>query len=156
VAAGRVPGVFAHHRAVDGAWQAPLGEGAGEGGLGRHVRRALPAAQPARGRGRPQEAHERRRRRDVPHGLGQERQTKAERAVLCLRDIEDVPTDEVARMLGLRPGTVRTQIASARRKVIEFCRTALHGRDKHDKHRHTDPNGQVGFTAKHNHQRRFR
>jgi RNA polymerase sigma-70 factor (ECF subfamily) len=59
--------------------------------------------------------------------------TKAERMALCLRDIEGMPTDEVARLLDLRPGTVRSQIAAARRKVMEFCRSTLHRRGERDR-----------------------
>ncbi len=45
----------------------------------------------------------------------------AERSALVLRDLEGLNTEEVARILGVRPGTVRSQISSARTKVQDFC-----------------------------------
>lgn len=39
-----------------------------------------------------------------------------ERAALMLRDVEDVPAQEVARILGCTPATVRSHIANARTK----------------------------------------
>ena len=53
--------------------------------------------------------------------------TPGERAALTLRDMEGLSTDETARILGLKPGTIRTQIASARHKVKNFCQRVLHG-----------------------------
>lgn len=44
-----------------------------------------------------------------------------ERAALVLRDLEGFSTDEVARMLGVRPVTIRSQAAAARAKVQAFC-----------------------------------
>lgn len=48
-----------------------------------------------------------------------------ERAALVLRDLEGLTSEEVARILGSRPGTVRAQIASARSKIREYCRKVL-------------------------------
>ncbi len=45
----------------------------------------------------------------------------AERSALVLRDLEGLRTEEVARILGVRAGTVRSQISSARTKVQAFC-----------------------------------
>jgi RNA polymerase sigma-70 factor (ECF subfamily) len=45
----------------------------------------------------------------------------AERAALVLRDLEGLSTDAAARILGLRPVTVRSQAATARAKVQAFC-----------------------------------
>nr|WP_306672457.1 sigma-70 family RNA polymerase sigma factor [Geothrix fuzhouensis] len=45
----------------------------------------------------------------------------AERAALVLRDLEGLSTEEAARILGVRPVTVRSQAASARAKVQAFC-----------------------------------
>lgn len=45
-----------------------------------------------------------------------------ERAALVLRDLEGLTSEEVARILGSRPGTVRAQIASAREKIRAHCR----------------------------------
>jgi RNA polymerase sigma-70 factor, ECF subfamily len=45
-----------------------------------------------------------------------------ERAALVLRDLEGLRSEEVARILGSRPGTVRAQIASARAKIRTHCR----------------------------------
>jgi RNA polymerase sigma-70 factor (ECF subfamily) len=43
-----------------------------------------------------------------------------ERLALILRDVEELSTDEVARILGSRPGTVRVQIHSARAKLRKW------------------------------------
>ena len=42
-----------------------------------------------------------------------------ERAAIVLRDLEGLTSEEVAKVLGSRPGTVRAQIASARTKLRE-------------------------------------
>lgn len=47
--------------------------------------------------------------------------TPAERSALVLRDLEGLSTQEVAKALGVRPVTIRSQIASARAKVQAFC-----------------------------------
>ena len=44
-----------------------------------------------------------------------------ERAALVLRDLEGLSTEEVARALGSRPGTVRSQVSSARAKIRTYC-----------------------------------
>ena len=44
-----------------------------------------------------------------------------ERTALVLRDIEGFSTEAVARVLGVRPVTVRTQVSSARSKVRAYC-----------------------------------
>lgn len=46
--------------------------------------------------------------------------TAKERAALVLRDLEGLPTEEVARILGSRPTTVRSQISTARVKIKAF------------------------------------
>ena len=46
---------------------------------------------------------------------------QAERAALVLRDLEGLSTEETARILGVRPVTIRSQAASARSKVQAFC-----------------------------------
>lgn len=43
-----------------------------------------------------------------------------ERAAIVLRDIEGLPSPEVARILGSSEGTVRSQVASARLKIKRF------------------------------------
>ncbi len=43
--------------------------------------------------------------------------SKKERAALVLRDLEGLTTEEVARILGSSPVTVRSQVASARAKI---------------------------------------
>ncbi len=47
--------------------------------------------------------------------------TAKERAAIVLRDFEDLPTGEVARILGSRPATVRSQISAARVKIKIYC-----------------------------------
>ncbi|MBK6797300.1 MAG: RNA polymerase sigma factor [Acidobacteria bacterium] len=46
--------------------------------------------------------------------------TEKERAAIVLRDLEGLPGDEVARILGSSPTTVRSQISSARSKIRLF------------------------------------
>jgi RNA polymerase sigma-70 factor (ECF subfamily) len=46
--------------------------------------------------------------------------TRKERAALVLRDLEGLPTDEVARILGTTEGTVRSQVSAARAKIKQF------------------------------------
>jgi RNA polymerase sigma-70 factor (ECF subfamily) len=50
---------------------------------------------------------------------------QAERAALVLRDLEGLTTEETARILGVRPVTIRTQVSSARAKVQAFCARLL-------------------------------
>ena len=44
-----------------------------------------------------------------------------ERAALVLRDLEGFSTDEVAKALGSRPVTVRSQVSAARAKIKTYC-----------------------------------
>jgi RNA polymerase sigma-70 factor (ECF subfamily) len=46
---------------------------------------------------------------------------QAERTALVLRDLEGLGTEEAARVLGVRPVTIRSQVASARAKVQAIC-----------------------------------
>ncbi|GLH74076.1 hypothetical protein GETHLI_25780 [Geothrix limicola] len=46
---------------------------------------------------------------------------QAERTALVLRDLEGLSTEEVARILGVRPVTIRSQVASARTKLQAHC-----------------------------------
>jgi RNA polymerase sigma-70 factor, ECF subfamily len=46
--------------------------------------------------------------------------TKKERAALVLRDLEGLPTEEVARLLGTSATTVRSQVSAARAKIKQF------------------------------------
>lgn len=46
--------------------------------------------------------------------------SEKERAAIVLRDLEGLPTDEVARILGSTPTTVRSQISTARVKIKQF------------------------------------
>ena len=54
-----------------------------------------------------------------------------ERAALVLRDLEGLSTEEVARALGSRPVTVRSQVSSARAKIRTYCEK-LSRRGGHD------------------------
>jgi len=47
--------------------------------------------------------------------------SRKERAALVLRDLEGLSTEEVARILGSRPVTVRSQVSSARAKIKNYC-----------------------------------
>ena len=51
---------------------------------------------------------------------------EGDRAALVLRDLEGLSTEEAARILGVRPATIRSQAASARAKVQAFCAHLLH------------------------------
>ena len=46
--------------------------------------------------------------------------SEKERAAIVLRDLEGLPTEEVARILGSTPTTVRSQICTARVKIKQF------------------------------------
>lgn len=46
--------------------------------------------------------------------------SKKERAAIVLRDLEGLPTEKVARILGSSQTTVRSQIASARIKIKQY------------------------------------
>jgi RNA polymerase sigma-70 factor, ECF subfamily len=48
-----------------------------------------------------------------------------ERAAIVLRDIEELSTKEVARIMGSSESTIRAQISSARTKIRETCRRLL-------------------------------
>ncbi|HEY6332464.1 MAG TPA: sigma-70 family RNA polymerase sigma factor [Blastocatellia bacterium] len=48
-----------------------------------------------------------------------------ERAAIVLRDIEELSTKEVARILGSSESTVRAQVSSARSKIRATCRRLL-------------------------------
>jgi RNA polymerase sigma-70 factor (ECF subfamily) len=52
---------------------------------------------------------------------GLERLTPRERAALVLRDMEDMPAEEVARRLDCSKATVRSHIANARIKLKKFA-----------------------------------
>lgn len=49
-----------------------------------------------------------------------------ERAAVVLRDIEGLPTSEVARILGSSEATVRSQISTARVKISKFLKGSGH------------------------------
>jgi RNA polymerase sigma-70 factor, ECF subfamily len=46
--------------------------------------------------------------------------TRKQRAALVLRDLEGLPTEEVARLLGTTEATVRSQVSAARAKIKQF------------------------------------
>ena len=48
-----------------------------------------------------------------------------ERASIVLRDVEGLPTDEVARIMNSSSTTVRSQISSARKKIKIYCEQYL-------------------------------
>ncbi len=51
--------------------------------------------------------------------------SEKERAAVVLRDIEGLPTAEVARILQSTEATVRSQVSMARLKLRDFCDRAL-------------------------------
>ena len=54
--------------------------------------------------------------------------SEKECAAIVLRDMEGLTTDEVAKILGSTPTTVRSQISSARAKIREFRERLLENR----------------------------
>lgn len=56
--------------------------------------------------------------------------SRRERSVIVLRDMEGFSTDEVAKLLGTRAVTVRSQIASARTKIKRYCERFLRAKGK--------------------------
>jgi len=67
-----------------------------------------------------------RRRRIVARAL--ESLPEKERAALVLRDVEGLPTSEVARILGSSETTVRSQVSTGRVKVKKLVERMLRGR----------------------------
>ena len=57
---------------------------------------------------------------------GLERLTPRERAALVLRDVEELPAEEVARQLDCSKATVRSHIANARAKLRKFAEKRGH------------------------------
>src|SRR5437773_12305174 len=53
-----------------------------------------------------------------------------ERASIVLRDVEGLPTDEVARIMNSSPTTVRSQISSARKKIKIYCEQYLRRKER--------------------------
>src|SRR6266567_6700499 len=53
-----------------------------------------------------------------------------ERASIVLRDIEGLPTDEVARIMKSSSTTVRSQISSARKKIKIYCEQYLRRKER--------------------------
>ena len=49
----------------------------------------------------------------------------SERAALVLHDLEGLSTEEVARILGVRPVTIRSQVSAARAKLQTMCARLL-------------------------------
>ncbi len=56
--------------------------------------------------------------------------SEQERRALVLRDLEELPTAEVARILGSSPTTVRSQISMARAKIRAFRERWLNAKGK--------------------------
>jgi len=61
--------------------------------------------------------------------------TDRERAALLLRDVEDLPAEEVAEQLQCSKATVRSHIANARTKFKKFLETGKGRRRQEDKER---------------------
>jgi RNA polymerase sigma-70 factor (ECF subfamily) len=53
--------------------------------------------------------------------------SEKERAAIVLRDLEGIPTEEVARILGSSATTVRSQISAARTRIKQFRDRFLQG-----------------------------
>lgn len=52
-----------------------------------------------------------------------------ERAAIVLRDLEGLTSEQVARVLGSRPATIRGQVAAARMRIRAFCVDLLEERE---------------------------
>ena len=57
-----------------------------------------------------------------------------ERASIVLRDVEGLPTDEVARILKSSSTTVRSQISSGRKKIKIYCEQYLRRKEPKESH----------------------
>jgi RNA polymerase sigma-70 factor (ECF subfamily) len=57
-----------------------------------------------------------------------------ERASILLRDVEGLPTDEVARIMKSSSTTVRSQISSARKKIKIYCEQYLRRKERKQSH----------------------
>jgi RNA polymerase sigma-70 factor (ECF subfamily) len=88
-----------------------------------------PALEPAQEAGAEQALLEAERRAAVLEAI--QSLTVKEREALVLRDLEGFSSEEVARLIGARPGTVRARIAAARSKVRSHCDRLFH-RDRGD------------------------
>jgi RNA polymerase sigma-70 factor, ECF subfamily len=77
------------------------------------------AVNPERGDSRPDAGLLASERRHIVE-MALETLTEKERAAIVLRDIEDLSTKEVARILGTRQTTVRSQISTGRVKIKKF------------------------------------
>jgi RNA polymerase sigma-70 factor (ECF subfamily) len=82
----------------------------------------------SRGPGLEREIDERERKRLLMEGL--DILTKSERAAIVLRDIEGLPTREVAELLGVEEVTVRTATSHARVKLAKYVRARTEMRRK--------------------------
>jgi RNA polymerase sigma-70 factor (ECF subfamily) len=69
----------------------------------------------------PEEALLQRERRDLVR-RSLERLPQGERSALVLRDLEGYGTEEAARLLGVKPATVRSQACLARRRILAFLK----------------------------------
>lgn len=67
------------------------------------------------------EAHAIRAQERVIVGHALSSLSERERSAVVLRDLEGFSTEEVAQILGTRPATVRSQIASGRMKIKRYC-----------------------------------
>ncbi|HKS27532.1 MAG TPA: RNA polymerase sigma factor [Pyrinomonadaceae bacterium] len=56
--------------------------------------------------------------------------SEKERSALVLRDMEGFSTEEVARIMGTRAATVRSQISSGRTKIKRYCERFLKARGR--------------------------
>jgi RNA polymerase sigma-70 factor (ECF subfamily) len=72
------------------------------------------------------EIDDRQRKRLLMEGL--DILTKSERAAIVLRDIEGLPTREVAELLDIEEVTVRTQTSHARMKLARYVRARVERR----------------------------
>src|SRR6185295_12577835 len=68
------------------------------------------------------------RRRDVALlTLAIDALPEKERLAVLLREVEELPTDEVAAILGSRPATVRVQVSRAREKLRRWMEARRQG-----------------------------
>jgi len=76
------------------------------------------------GRWSPHELYEKKEQRDTIERAVR-RLPKDQRTVVILRDIENLPYEEIAEITGFAPGTVKSKLFRARKRLIEELRELL-------------------------------
>jgi RNA polymerase sigma-70 factor (ECF subfamily) len=86
-----------------------------------------PAGRPVEvenGRWSPHAMYEKKKQRETIE-LAIQRLPKDQRTVVILRDIENLPYDDIAEITGFAPGTVKSKLFRARKRLVEDLREHL-------------------------------